>query len=53
VALEAVLAGSPQTLDVSLSRERAAELRLREGEGIHLRLRDLKIFPDAVDHYSI
>ena len=53
VALEAVLAGSPQTLDVSLSRERAAELRLREGEGIHLRLRDLKIFPDAADHYSI
>jgi sulfate/thiosulfate transport system ATP-binding protein len=53
VKLEATLAGSTQTVSVSLSRERADELGLAEGEAVHLHLRDLKVFPDAADHYSI
>ena len=51
--VEAVLAGSTQTLDVSLSRERAEALGLAEGEAVELDLRDLRIFPDTADHYSI
>ena len=53
VKVEAALAGSTQTVDVSLSRERADELGLAEGEAVHLHLRDIKIFPDSADHYSI
>jgi len=53
VRVEAVLAGSTQTLDVSLSRERAEALGLAEGEAVELDLRDLRIFPDTADHYSI
>ena len=51
--VEAVLVDSTQTLDVSLSRERAEALGLAEGEAVELDLRDLRIFPDTADHYSI
>jgi len=53
VRVEAVVAGSTQTLDVSLSRERAEALGLAEGEAVDLDLRTLRIFPDTADHYSI